>query len=104
LGATNPAAVQDQLHFEGASIAAGTYFFVFSSPNACPTVAPTPTPSATPSTAAPDNGGGDDDHKLSSWAIVGIIVAAVVVIVGVGIACWKCRSKSVEDGDYSRVA
>lgn len=59
---------------------------------------------APPTTTAPVNDG-DDGHKLSPWAIVGIIVGAVVVVVAIGVACWKCKSSNNnEDGEYRNVA
>lgn len=78
-----------------------TLTMVFTTSAICNLV-PEPTP-APPTTTAPVDDG-DDDHKLSSWAIVGIIVGAVVLIVGIGVACWKCRSSNPEEGEYRHVA
>lgn len=77
----------------------------FKTASACPFV-PTAAPTQMPTTtAAPlPHGGDDDDKKLSTWAIVGIIAGCVVAVVVVAFVCFKCRSgESQAEGEYARV-
>lgn len=63
-----------------------------------PTAAPTPAPQPIP------HHDDDDDKKLSTWAIVGIIAGCVVAVVVVAFVCFKCRSSdSSAEGEYARV-
>jgi len=73
----------------------------FNTAAACP-ASPTPAPTTTPAPSV--DHGGDDDNKLSTWAIVGIIAGCVVAIVIVAFVCFKCRStESQAEGEYARV-
>lgn len=71
----------------------------FKTAAACPFV-PTPAPTPAPHVDHHD----DDDNKLSTWAIVGIIAGCVVAIVVLAFVCFKCRSgESQAEGEYARV-
>ena len=89
------------LHFDaGSQSSTGDITLVFATGAACPvpappTVAPTPLPN-------PDDD--DDKKKLSTWAIVGIIVGCVVFLVIAVVGFMKCRNHEYgAEGEYSRV-
>jgi hypothetical protein len=98
----NETGAKDELTLIKASQRGERFTIEFSTVAVCNLV-PDSTP-APPTTTAPVDDNKGDDNKLSTWAIVGIIVGAVVLIVGVGVACWKCRSSNPEEAEYRHVA
>lgn len=94
--------LQPDLVSMGGSIDGSTMDLTFSTDAACASV-PTPAPTPAPPVATPAP---DDKKGLSSWAIVLIVVAAVIAVVFVAVCCWKCRGSKKEDADgvYNQVA
>lgn len=86
-------------YVSGSQAANGDVKVTLKSLNACPVAAPPAPPAPHPPLAPKDDGKG-----MSPWVIVGIIAAAVVVLVVGGIAFVKCRGGNDEgEGQYSRV-